>query len=85
MNITRKTPQKSRVSPKNPYDTTGYHDNSIAIPIEDGISKIKVNFGNLSQNDANFTARVCLLPAQKSNTHQKTTAIKTRRGFVLSN
>lgn len=63
MNYTRKTPQKSSI----PYNTTGYHDNSITSPIEVAISRITVNFGKISQNTLNFTARVHLDAVQKSN------------------
>ena len=84
MNNTRKIPQKSSI-PENPYNTTGYHDKSITSPIEALLSKIKANFGKISQNSLNFVARVGLGTAQKTQKNQKTTAIKARRGFVLCN
>jgi hypothetical protein len=51
--------------PQNPQNTTGLGGNSITSPIEAYISTITVNFAKISQNDANFTARVSLDPAQK--------------------
>jgi hypothetical protein len=57
----------SSIFPENPYDATGLSDSIIASPIEVGISKITVNFGKISQNDANFAARVSLDAAQKIN------------------
>lgn len=84
MNNTIKTPQKSSIFPENPYSATGYHDKKIASPIEALLSKIKANFGKISQNSLNFAARVGLGAAQKSDTHQKTTATKARRGFTFS-
>jgi hypothetical protein len=85
MNNTRKIPQKSRVSPKNPYSATGLSDSIITSPIKVGISKIKAYFGKISQNDANFTARVSLDPAQKTQKNQKTTASRNSCGFTLCN
>lgn len=84
MNNTIKTPQKSSIFPENPYDATGYHDRKITSPIEVAISRIPGDFGRNCQNDANFAARVGLGAAQKSDTHQKTTATKARRGFTFS-
>jgi hypothetical protein len=55
----------SRVSPKNPQNTTGLSDNSITSPIKVGISRIKANFGRNCQNKLNFAARVGLDAAQK--------------------
>lgn len=78
---TTKIPLKSRVSPKNPYTTTGLGDSLITSPIEAYISRITVNFGKISQDKPNFAARVRLLTAQ--NTHQKTAASTTGRGFVV--
>jgi hypothetical protein len=80
MNDTRKIPLLSRVSPKNPYDATGLSGNSITSPIEALLSTITANFGKISQNDANFTARVSFLTAQKN---QKTAASTTGRGFIV--
>ncbi len=57
----------SRVSPKNPYNTTGLGDSIVTSPIEALLSTITANFGKISQNDANFTARVSLDTAQKIN------------------
>ncbi|MCA2653024.1 hypothetical protein [Microcystis sp. M061S2] len=74
----------SRVSPKNPYDATGLSDRTPTNQNKSAISSLSVNFGNLSQNSLNFAARVSLATAQKSDIHQKTTANKARRGFVLS-
>jgi hypothetical protein len=51
--------------PQNPQNTTGLGGNSITSPIEAYISTITVNFAKISQNDANFTARVGLDAAQK--------------------
>jgi hypothetical protein len=65
MNNTIKSPQKSRVSPKNPYDATGLSDRKITSPIEALLSRISGNFGKISQNSLNFTARVGLGTAQK--------------------
>ena len=65
MNNTRKIPQKSRVSPKNPYSATGLTDSIITSPIKVGISTIKANFGRNCQNKLNFAARVGLDAAQK--------------------
>ena len=73
----------SRFSPLNPYDATGYHDKSITSPIEDGISKIKANFGKISQNSLNFVARVGLGTAQKTQKNQKTTASRNSCGFIV--
>ena len=65
MNNTRKISLESSISHKNPYNATGLTDSIITSPIKVGISKIKAYFGKISQNDANFTARVSLDPAQK--------------------
>jgi|LakMenE01Jun11ns_1017448.scaffolds.fasta_scaffold8725932_1 hypothetical protein len=83
MNNTRKLPQKSRVSPKNPQNTTGYHDKTPTSPIEALLSTITVNFAKISQDKPNFTARVNLLAAQKNKKNQKTAASTTSRGFVI--
>jgi hypothetical protein len=80
MNNTPKTPQKSSIFPKNPQNTTGLSGNSITSPIKPLLSTITVNFGKISQNDANFAARVGLLTAQKN---QKTAASTTGRGFIV--
>jgi hypothetical protein len=72
----------SSIFPKNPYTTTGLGGNSITSPIEAYISRIKVNFGKISQNDANFAARVRLLTAQKT---QKAAASRNSCGFTLCN
>ena len=80
MNITIKVPQKSRVFPENPYNTTGLSDNNITSPIKPLLSSLSVNFGKKSQDKPNFAARVGLGTVQKT---QKTTAIITRCGFVL--
>jgi hypothetical protein len=66
--------------PQNPQNTTGLSCNSITSPIEALLSTITVNFGKISQNDANFAARVSLLTAQKN---QKTAACTTGRGFIV--
>ena len=66
--------------PQNPQNTTGLGGNSITSPIEAYISTITVNFAKISQNDANFAARVSLLTAQKN---QKTAACTTGRGFIV--
>jgi len=63
MNNTRKTPQKSSI----PYSATGLSDRKITSPIETRISRIKVNFGSLSQNKPIFTAQIVLYPVQKSD------------------
>jgi len=84
MNITIKTPQKSSNFSKNPYDATGSCDNTPTKQNKAVISRIAGDFGLNCQNDANFAARAGLGAAQKSNTHQKTTAIKARRGFTFS-
>ena len=65
MNITIKVPQKSSNSQKNPYSATGLSDSIITSPIEALLSIIKANFGKISQNDANFAARIGLGAAQK--------------------
>jgi hypothetical protein len=70
----------SRVSQKNPENTTGLSGSIVTSPIKAAISTIKVNFGKISQNDANFAARVSLLTAQKN---QKTAACTTGRGFIV--
>ncbi|MCA2711450.1 MAG: hypothetical protein IM473_16585 [Microcystis sp. M015S2] len=82
MNLTRKISLKSRVSPKNPYNATGLSGNIITSPIEALLSTITVNFGKISQNDANFAARVRLLTAQKT---QKAAASRNSCGFTLCN
>jgi hypothetical protein len=71
MNDTRKIPQKSSIFPENPYNTTGLSGNIITSPIEAYISRITVNFGKISQNDANFAARVSFLTAQKNQKKPK--------------
>jgi hypothetical protein len=78
MNITTKTPQKSSI----PLNATGYHDRTPTSPIKPLLSRIKANFGRISQNTLNFAARLLKSTAQNPNTHQKTTATKARRGFV---
>jgi hypothetical protein len=83
MNNTRKLPLKSRIFPKNPYSTTGYHDKNLTSPIKAAISTIKANFGKISQDKPNFTARVSLSTAQKNQKNQKTTAISTSCGFIV--
>jgi hypothetical protein len=80
MNNTPKTPQKSSIFPKNPQNTTGLSGNSITSPIKPLLSTITTNFGKISQDKPNFTARVSLLPAQKN---QKTAACTTGRGFIV--
>jgi hypothetical protein len=65
MNNTRKIPLLSSIFPENPYNATGLSGNIITSPIEALLSTIMVNFGKISQNDANFAARVILDPAQK--------------------
>lgn len=85
MNNTIKTPQKSSIFPENPYDATGLSDSATTSPIKPLLSRIKAYFGKISQNSLNFTARVHLLPAQKTQKNRKTTAIKARRGFTLCN
>jgi hypothetical protein len=65
MNNTRKLPLESRVSPKNPYNATGLSGNSITSPIKPLLSTITTNFGKISQDKPNFTARVSLDAAQK--------------------
>ena len=40
-------------------------DRKITSPIKSAISRIKANFGKISQNSLNFTARVGLGTAQK--------------------
>ena len=65
MNNTTKLPQKSSIFPENPYDATGYHDKKIASPIEALLSRIKANFGKISQDKPNFVALVGLGAAQK--------------------
>jgi len=67
MNNTRKIPQKSRVSPKNPYSTTGLSGNDVTSPNKPLLSRIKANFGRNCQNKLNFAARVSFLTAQKIN------------------
>ncbi|MCZ8302131.1 MAG: hypothetical protein O9315_17990 [Beijerinckiaceae bacterium] len=63
MNNTIKTPQKSRVS----LNATGLSDRKITSPIEALLSRIKANFGKISQNTLNFVARVGLGTVQKIN------------------
>jgi hypothetical protein len=70
----------SSIFPKNPYSATGLGDSIITSPIEALLSTITVNFGKISQDKPNFTARVSLLPAQKN---QKTAACTTSRGFIV--
>jgi hypothetical protein len=69
----------SSISP----NATGLGDSIVTSPIEAYISRIKVNFGKISQNDANFAARVHSLTAQKTKKNQKTTAICTSCGFIV--
>jgi hypothetical protein len=83
MNNTRKLPLESRVSPKNPYNATGLSGNSITSPIKPLLSTITTNFGKISQDKPNFTARVSLDTAQKNKKNQKTTAISTSCGFIV--
>ena len=83
MNNTKKIPLKSSLSPKNPENTTGYHDKNLTSQNKSEVSKIKVNFGKISQNDANFAARVNLLAAQKNKKNQKTAASTASRGFIV--
>jgi hypothetical protein len=73
----------SSIFPKNPYSATGLSVNSITSPIKPLLSRIKANFGRISQNDANFAARVNLLTAQKTQKNQKTAASTTSRGFIV--
>ena len=61
MNLTRKIPQKSSLFP----NATGLGDRTPTNQNKSEISTITVNFAKISQNDANFTARVSLDPAQK--------------------
>lgn len=65
MNNTRKLPQKSSISPQNPYSATGLSDRKITSPIKPLLSRIKADFGRISQNTLNFAARVGLGAAQK--------------------
>jgi hypothetical protein len=81
MNLTRKIPLLSSFSP----NATGLGDSIITSPIKVGISTITVNFAKISQNSLNFAARVSLLPAQKTQKNQKTTATSTSCGFTLCN
>jgi hypothetical protein len=78
MNNTTKIPLKSSLSP----NTTGLSDSITTSPIEALLSTITVNFAKISQNDANFTARVRLLTAQKT---QKAAASRNSCGFTLCN
>jgi len=71
MNITRKSPQKSSIPLKNPYDATGLSDRTPNNQNKSAISTIAGDFGKISQNSLNFVARLLNSTAQKSNTHQK--------------
>jgi len=55
----------SRVFSQNPYNTTGYHDRTPNSTDKSAISRIARDFGNLSQNDANFAAHISVIPVQK--------------------
>jgi|688.fasta_scaffold578838_2 hypothetical protein len=55
----------SRVFPKNPQNTTGYHEKITTSQNKSEISRIKANFGRNCQNILNFAARVSLDTAQK--------------------
>ncbi|MCZ8068377.1 MAG: hypothetical protein O9287_21250 [Microcystis sp. LE17-20D] len=65
MDNTIKTPQKSRVSPKNPQNTTGLTDRTPTNQNKALLSRIAGDFGKISQNDANFAAQIVSLPVQK--------------------
>jgi hypothetical protein len=52
-------------SPKNPQNTTGYHDKTPTSQNKSEISTITVNFAKISQDKPNFTAQTSLYPAQK--------------------
>jgi hypothetical protein len=80
MNNTRKIPLESRVSQKNPQNTTGLGGNDVTSPNKPLLSRIKANFGRNCQNKLNFAARVSFLTAQKN---QKTAACTTSRGFIV--
>jgi hypothetical protein len=58
-------------SPKNPYNATGLSGNSITSPIKPLLSTITTNFGKISQDKPNFTARVSLDAAQKTQKTKK--------------
>jgi hypothetical protein len=66
-NYTIKLPQKSRVSQKNPYNTTGLTDKTPTSTNKAVISSLSVNFGDLSQDKPNFAAQIALYPVQKIN------------------
>jgi hypothetical protein len=85
MNDTKKTPQKSSIFPENPYSTTGSCDKNPTSQNKSEISTITVNFGKISQNDANFAARASLDPAQKTQKNQKAAASRNSCGFTLCN
>ncbi|MCA2939615.1 MAG: hypothetical protein IM319_10800 [Microcystis sp. M113S1] len=55
----------SRVSPKNPQNTTGLTDSLPTNQNKAAISSLSVNFGRISQNILNFAAQTSLYPAQK--------------------
>lgn len=65
MNYTIKLPQKSRVSPKNPQNTTGLTDRTPTNQNKALLSRIAGDFGKISQNDANFAAHISVIPVQK--------------------
>ena len=75
----------SRVFPKNPQNTTGYHEKITTSQNKSEISRIKANFGRNCQNILNFAARVSLDTAQKNKKNQKTTANRNSCGFTLCN
>ena len=67
MNITTKTPQKSREYLGIFQNAKRLGDSAPASPIEVGISRIKANFGINCQDKPNFVARVGLGTVQKSD------------------
>jgi hypothetical protein len=73
----------SSIFPKNPYTTTGLGDRTPTNQNKSEISTITTNFGKISQDKPNFTARVSLDTAQKNKKNQKTTAISTSCGFIV--